>query len=88
MKNGDVRHLVKLIMAVPVYEEIQQVREFTKYGEVRTEWGERWDEKMKFLLEGFRLTGTMGWLPEIIFGRIMGPGQRENPLCGFLLLIS
>ena len=83
IENGDVRHLVKLIMAVPVYAGIQQVREFTKYGEVRTEWGERWDEKMKFLLEGFRLTGTMGWLPEIIFGRIMGPGKRENPLMWF-----
>ena len=83
IENGDVRHLVKLIMAVPVYSAIQQVREFTKYGEVRTEWGERWDEKMKFLLEGFRLTGTMGWLPETIFGRIMGPGKRENPLMWF-----
>ena len=83
IENGDVRHLVKLIMAVPVYAGIQQVREFTKYGEVRTEWGKRWDEKMKFLLEGFRLTGTMGWLPEIIFGRIMGPGKRENPLMWF-----
>ena len=83
IENGDVRHLVKLIMAVPVYAGIQQVREFTKYGEVRTEWGERWDEKMKVLLEGFRLTGTMGWLPEIIFGRIMGPGKRENILMWF-----
>ena len=83
IENGDVRHLVKLIMAIPVYSGIQQVREFTKYGEVRTEWGERWEDKVKVLLEGFRLTGTMGWLPETIAGRVIGPGKRDNPLMWF-----
>jgi len=72
-----------LLMAIPVYSSIQQLREFTKYGEVRTEWGQRWEDHIKYLAEGFKLSGNMGWLPETVASRAVGPGKRKNPLLWF-----
>jgi hypothetical protein len=79
IENGDVRAYIKLLMAIPVYSSIQQLREFTKYGEIRTEWGERWNDHIQYLAEGFKLSGNMGWLPETVASRAVGPG-KNTPL--------
>jgi len=83
IENGDVKAYIKLLMAIPVYSSIQQIRELTKYGEVRTEWGQRWEDHIQYLAEGFKLSGNMGWLPETVASRAVGPGKRKNPLLWF-----
>ena len=83
IENGDVRNYIKLLMALPVYSSIQQIREFTKYGEVRTDFGQRWNDHIKYLAEGWRLSGNMGWLPETLVSKAVGPGKQTSPLLFF-----
>ena len=72
IENGDVRQLVKLSAALPVYGGIQMLRELSKYGEIKTDpstmEGTWW-------AEAIRLSGMGGILPELIAGRLTGPGS-------------
>jgi len=80
VENGDVKTLIKLLMAIPVYSGIQNVRELLKYGEIRTSFDY---DKQKWFAEGTRLSGNLGWLSELLVGRWMGYGAKDNPLLFF-----
>ena len=80
VENGDVKTLVKLMMAIPVYSGIQNVRELLKYGEIKTSFDY---DKQKWFAEGARLSGNLGWLSELFVGRWMGYGAKDNPLLFF-----
>jgi len=74
IENGDVKQLVKLLAALPVYGGIQQLREIAKYGEVQTDLETQTD---KWYAEALRLSGISGTAPELVIGRLSGPGARE-----------
>ena len=80
VENGDVRTLIKIMAAIPVYSGIQNLRELLKYGEMRTSFDY---DKQKWFAQGLRLSGNMGWLSELIAGRWLGPGAKDNPLLFF-----
>ena len=80
VENGDVKTLVKMLMAIPVYSGIQNLRELLKYGEIRTSFDY---DKQKWFAEGARLSGNLGWLSELFVGRWMGYGAKDNPLLFF-----
>jgi len=73
IENGDTRQLVKLLAALPVYGGIQNLRELSKYGEIRTDPGKNED---KWWAESLRLSGMGGILPELVAGRLTGPGSQ------------
>jgi 2-polyprenyl-3-methyl-5-hydroxy-6-metoxy-1,4-benzoquinol methylase len=74
IENGDVKQLVKLLAGLPVYGGIQSLREIAKYGEVQTDLETQTD---KWYSEALRLSGISGTAPELIIGRLSGPGARE-----------
>ena len=74
IENGDTRQLVKLLAALPVYGGIQSLREIAKYGEIQTDLETQTD---KWYSEALRLSGISGTLPELVIGRLSGPGARE-----------
>jgi hypothetical protein len=74
IENGDTRQLVKLLAALPVYGGIQSLREIAKYGEIQTDLE---TQKDKWFSEGVRLSGVGGTLPELVIGRLAGPGARQ-----------
>jgi len=73
IESGEVRQLVKLLGALPVYGGIQMLRELAKYGEVRTDPAYNED---KWWSEALRLSGMAGILPELTIGRLTGPGSQ------------
>ena len=74
IENGDVKQLVKLLAGLPVYGGIQSLREIAKYGEIQTDLETQTD---KWYSEALRLSGISGTAPELIIGRLSGPGARE-----------
>jgi len=80
VENGDVKTLIKIMAAIPVYSGIQNLRELLKYGEIRTSFDY---DKQKWFADGLRLSGNLGWLSELVAGRWMGPGAKDNPLLFF-----
>jgi len=80
VENGDVKTLIKIMAAIPVYSGIQNLRELLKYGEIRTSFDY---DKQKWFAYGLRLSGNLGWLSELVAGRWMGPGAKDNPLLFF-----
>jgi len=73
IESGEVRQLVKLLGALPVYGGIQMLRELAKYGEVKTDPAYNED---KWWSEALRLSGMAGILPELTIGRLTGPGSQ------------
>ena len=72
IENGDVRQLVKLVAALPVFGGIQMLREIAKHGEIKTDPS---NEEGKWWAEAVRLSGMGGILPELFIGRLTGPGS-------------
>ena len=72
IENGDVRQLVKLVSALPVFGGIQMLREIAKHGEIKTDPS---NEEGKWWAESIRLSGMGGILPELFIGRLTGPGS-------------
>ena len=73
IESGEVKQLVKLLAALPVYGGIQMLREIAKYGEVKTDPAYNED---KWWSEALRLSGMAGILPELTIGRLTGPGSQ------------
>lgn len=74
IENGEVKQMVKLLTALPVYGGIQMLRELAKHGEVITD--PAYDEG-KWWSESLRLSGMSGILPELVIGRLTGPGSQQ-----------
>ena len=74
IENGDVRTMVKLLAALPVYGSIQELREIAKYGEVVTDIKANTDE---WWAESIRLSGLPGVVPEFLANTLVGPGSRQ-----------
>jgi GH24 family phage-related lysozyme (muramidase) len=74
IENGDVRTMVKLVAALPVYGGIQELRELAKYGEVVTDINTDADE---WWSEAIRLSGLPGVGPEFVASNLVGPGSRQ-----------
>jgi len=74
IENGDTKQLVKLLAGLPVYGGIQSLREIAKYGEVQTDLETQTD---KWYSEAVRLSGVSGTAPELVIGRLTGPGARQ-----------
>ena len=74
IENGDVRTMVKLLAAIPVYGGIQELREMAKYGEVVTDIDSDTDT---WWAESLRLSGLSGVLPEFLANTFVGPGSRQ-----------
>ena len=74
IENGDAKQMVKLLAAIPVYGGIQMLREIAKYGEVRTD---PQNNEAAWWAESLRLSGMSGILPELVTGRLTGPGSKE-----------
>ena len=74
IENGEARQMVKLLAALPVYGGIQMLREIAKDGEVITDPAYNED---KWWSESLRLSGMSGILPELVIGRLTGPGSRQ-----------
>ena len=72
IENGDVRQLVKLIGALPIFGGIQMLREISKHGEIKTDPS---NNEVKWWAEALRLSGMGGILPELFIGRLTGPGS-------------
>ena len=74
IENGDTKQLVKLLAGLPVYGGIQSLREIAKHGEVQTDLETQTD---KWYSEAVRLSGVAGTAPELVIGRLTGPGARQ-----------
>ena len=74
IENGEARQMVKLLAALPVYGGIQMLREIAKHGEVITDPAYNED---KWWSEALRLSGMSGILPELVVGRLTGPGSQQ-----------
>jgi GH24 family phage-related lysozyme (muramidase) len=74
IENGEAKQMVKLLAALPVYGGIQMLRELAKDGEVITDPAYNED---KWWAESLRLSGMSGILPELVIGRLTGPGSRQ-----------
>ena len=74
IENGESKQLVKLLAALPVYGGIQMLRELAKHGEVMTDPAYNED---KWWSESLRLSGMSGILPELVVGRLTGPGSQQ-----------
>jgi len=74
IENGEAKQMVKLLAALPVYGGIQMLRELAKDGEVITDPAYNED---KWWSESLRLSGMSGILPELVIGRLTGPGSRQ-----------
>jgi len=74
IENGDVKQMVKLLAAIPVYGGIQMLREIAKYGEIKTDPA---SQEGKWWAEALRLSGMSGILPELVVGRTTGPGASK-----------
>jgi hypothetical protein len=57
-----------------VYGGIQSLREIAKHGEVQTDLETQTD---KWYSEAVRLSGVSGTAPELVIGRLTGPGARQ-----------
>ena len=62
--------------ALTVYGAISSLREYAKYGEVRTNID---DSPDVWLANSMNLSGNMGWLPTYVLNRVVGPGA-DRPL--------
>jgi SAM-dependent methyltransferase len=74
IENGNAKTLVKTLAVLPLYSGVQSLRELAKHGEVVTDYTAN---NKKWWAEGGRLSGMIGWLPELVANRFVGPGSRE-----------
>ena len=74
IENGNAKTLVKTLAVLPLYSGVQSLRELAKHGEVVTDYTAN---NRKWWAEGGRLSGMIGWLPELVANRFVGPGSRE-----------
>ena len=74
IENGNVKTLVKVLAAIPVYGGIQGLREIAKYGEVVTDFNA---DRNRWFAEAFRLSGQQGVLADLFVNKTIGPGSRE-----------
>ena len=74
IENGNAQTLIKTLAVIPVYGGIQMLREIAKYGEVVTDPSYNTKE---FISKAGQLSGMWGWLPDSIFNRFVGPGNRD-----------
>ena len=74
IENGNTKTLVKMLAVIPVYGGIQSLRELAKYGEVVTDFSVNTD---RWLANAYRLSGSQGYLPDIVVNKTIGPSSRE-----------
>ena len=74
IENGNAKTLIKTLAVLPLYSGVQSLRELAKHGEVVTDYDAN---TAKWWAEGGRLSGMIGWLPELVANRFVGPGSRE-----------
>ena len=75
-ESGEQAQLFRMAGALAVYGAISDLREYAKYGEVRTDYDE---DPGLWLAHSMNLSGNMGWLPTYVLNRIVGPGA-DRPL--------
>ena len=75
-ESGEQAQLFKMAGALTVYGAISSLREYAKYGEVRTNID---DSPDVWLANSMNLSGNMGWLPTYVLNRVVGPGA-DRPL--------
>jgi len=75
-ESGEQAQLFKMAGALAVYGAISDLREYAKYGEVRTDYDE---DPGLWLAHSMNLSGNMGWLPTYVLNRVVGPGA-DRPL--------
>ena len=73
-ESGEQAQLIKMTAALVAYGAIANLREFAKYGEVRTNTSDQ-DEWYSHALN---LSGNLGWLPTLVINKSVGPGSRNT----------
>jgi len=75
-ESGEQAQLFKMAGALTIYGGIFNLREFVKYGEIRTHVDKDTDE---WLAHSMNLSGNLGWLPTTALNQAVGFGSA-NPL--------
>ena len=74
-ESGEQAQLIKMAAALVAYGGIANLREYAKYGEIKTNTSDQ-DEWYSHALN---LSGNLGWLPTLVINKAVGPASR-NPL--------
>jgi hypothetical protein len=75
-ESGEQAQLFRMTGALAVYGAIYNLREFVKYGEIKTNID---DDAGIWAAHSMNLSGNMGWLPTFVVNKLVGPGS-QNPL--------
>ena len=75
-ESGEQAQLFRMTGALAVYGAIYNLREFAKYGEVKTNID---DDAGIWAAHSMNLSGNMGWLPTFVVNKLVGAGS-QNPL--------
>jgi len=73
-ESGEQAQLIKMTAALVGYGAIANLREFAKYGEVRTNTSDQ-DE---WYSQALNLSGNLGWLPHLVINKAVGPGSQNT----------
>ena len=75
-ESAEQAQLFRMLGALVVYGGIYNLREFARYGEIRTNYEKNTDE---WLAHSMNLSGNLGWLPTSVINQTVGFGS-ENVL--------
>ena len=75
-ESSEQAQLFRMLGALTVYGGIYNLREFARYGEIRTNYEKNTDE---WLAHSMNLSGNLGWLPTSVINQTVGFGS-ENVL--------
>ena len=73
-ESGEQAQLFKMAGALTIYGGIFNLREFAKYGEIRTHVDKDTDE---WLAHSMNLSGNLGWLPTSVINQTVGFGSEN-----------
>ena len=75
-ESSEQAQLFRMLGALTVYGGIYNLREFARYGEIKTNYEKNTDE---WLAHSMNLSGNLGWLPTSVINQTVGFGS-ENVL--------
>ena len=75
-ESSEQAQLFRMLGALTVYGGIYNLREFARYGEIKTSYEKNTDE---WLAHSMNLSGNLGWLPTSVINQTVGFGS-ENVL--------
>ena len=75
-ESSEQAQLFRMLGALTVYGGIYNLREFARYGEIKTNYEKNTDE---WLAHSMNLSGNLGWLPTSVLNQTVGYGS-ENVL--------